>query len=424
MSRETRRGNEAAGVAHVLAGDAAVVGQSVNGLLAAESEALVAMRATVSSVTSAMVDQLDRIAATYPEPAAQAAMARGVMRRGAEVLEQELGSTILAARVRAKGAGSVAFSQQIDALFGALRRYGVPVPKALTLARLDASDIDTGRSAALAKSFSSAWLMQANEGIRQWQAGGGKGSLTQAIRKARAQTDFRARRGAATEVASAYNQGHQEQLAAAASQLEQHPVGRLLFKRWEAALDRKTCMTCANHDNEVVRAHESFYGSASPGEVHPHCRCVAVLAAFSTDLNVAHAVTRDLAGPGIGRAAIGRGAGAFEDFEAWPEETKARWFKMYDRARRDPEYRARLISPEVHRHLARVEQGEQAHARIVPRLRKDNLMRQGRRTDARSPRAIHEEYLGGQTGTPYAHFVYGDLVGTKAPSRSHWKPVQ
>ena len=83
-------------------------------------------------------------------------------------------------------------------------------------------------------------------------------------------------------------------------------MGKLLYKRWEGVLDRAICVTCANHDNEVVEADKPFRYGDVPGEVHPNCRCQEVVAINQYDLDLAHAVTREVAGPGIGRAAVGK----------------------------------------------------------------------------------------------------------------------
>ena len=102
--------------------------------------------------------------------------------------------------------------------------------------------------------------------------------------------------------------------------------------------------------------------------------------------------------------------GAFDDWDNWTPEMRKAWTKSYQRALVDEDYRARLITPEIRRHLETVKAGVDRHAPVVPRLRKINPMRDGLRTDSRSPRAIHEEYLGRAIGAPAARFQYGELV--------------
>ena len=88
-------------------------------------------------------------------------------------------------------------------------------------------------------------------------------------------------------------------------------------------LDSKVCTRCANHDNEVVEADKSFLGGEVPGQVHPFCRCVSVMALHSADLSLAHAVTRDLLGPGLGRIAVGKGNLASPNWDTFRTSRRA-----------------------------------------------------------------------------------------------------
>ena len=53
---------------------------------------------------------------------------------------------------------------------------------------------------------------------------------------------------------------------------------------------------------------------------------------------------------------------------------------------------------------------------VVPRMRRENTMRDWEKTISASPRTMHERALGARIGTPYAHFEYGQLVGTASPA--------
>lgn len=88
--------------------------------------------------------------------------------------------------------------------------------------------------------------------------------------------DFRLRRLAATEVAQAYGTASQR-----IYKLLDKFDKRLVMKRWDATLDMKTCRVCRELHGTEVRITESFPGGATPGNEHPHCRCVSTLVSAS-----------------------------------------------------------------------------------------------------------------------------------------------
>lgn len=385
--------------------------RSTAAMLAAEKATRRDLDVVVAVATSALVDtlsSLDTLDVSAAAIAAHAATRRahGEIERGAELA---LASAIVRGRSTAVAHAGAQFAE-VDWL---LRTYGIPAVPIRTLPMAGGA-IDSARAAAASRSLASRWLLSTTTSIRQWEASGGKTSLPQTARNGAKRIAPSLDRTAATETAVAYAEEHGRQTDAAAEQAKAAPLHHLLHKRWEGLLDRKICRVCANHDNEVVEASKPFRNDDVPGEVHPHCRCQSIVALSYTDLNLAHAVTRAVAGPGLGRAAIGGRSArkAFEDWNKWPPETKQAWFRLMGQAKRSEDVRARLLTPEIRRHLETVKNKVDRHAPVVPRLRKTNPVRDGRRTDSRTPRAIHEEYLGRAIGAPAARFEFGELIPT------------
>lgn len=385
--------------------------RSTAAMLKAEKAARRDLDAVVAIATAALIDSLSKIGTTDVSAAAIAAhaatrRAHGEMERGFEL-------AVAAAILRSRSVAAAHAGAQLAEIDWILRAYEIPSVAIRTLPLAEGA-ADAAMATSASRSLASRWLLSTTTTIQQWESGGGAASLPQAARDGAKRIASSLGRTAATETAFAYAEEHARQMAEAVEQAGGTPLQPLLFKRWEGALDRKICRVCANHDNEVVEASQPFRGGHVPGEVHPHCRCQSMAALTSTDLNLAHAVTREVAGPGLGRAAIGGPSSrkAFEEWDKWPPEARQTWFRLMGQAKKDEDVRARLLTPEIRRHLETVKAGVDRHAPVVPRLRKINPMREGRRTDSRSPRAIHEEYLGRAIGAPAARFEYGEIVPT------------
>jgi len=380
-------------------------------MVSAESTAVKDLTVVVEVATAALINMLSRIDASDPTSAATHAHAAIVASHGE--IERGLAIAVRAAASRGREVGAAHAAAQLAEADWMLRTYEIPTSSMQALAPAIEDAVDSVRASAVSRSIASRWLLATSTNLRRWQLDGGAGSLPQVARASAAMLKPQLMRTGVTETAHAYSEEHERQVDEARA--KPLPLRELLYKRWEGVLDRKICRICANHDNEVVRANDPFRFGDIPGQVHPNCRCQAVAALKSTDLNLAHAVTREVAGPGLGRAAVGgaSSSGAFEDWDAWPEEAKKTWFRLLDKARTDPEYRARLLTPEIRRHLESIKAKADRHAPIVPRLRRVNPMRASLRTDARTPRAIHEEYLGRAIGAQSARFEFGELVPVK-----------
>lgn len=49
------------------------------------------------------------------------------------------------------------------------------------------------------------------------------------------------------------------------------------FKRWDAAIDKRTCTQCGRYDDLVVKLDASFPGGIKHPPLHPRCRCAVVV---------------------------------------------------------------------------------------------------------------------------------------------------
>lgn len=80
-----------------------------------------------------------------------------------------------------------------------------------------------------------------------------------------------AERLAVTETVNAYN----EFAMVGMQELEHEDPG--YFKRWDAAIDRRTCELCGEYDDVVVKLEENFPRGVAHPPLHPRCRCAQVV---------------------------------------------------------------------------------------------------------------------------------------------------
>lgn len=86
------------------------------------------------------------------------------------------------------------------------------------------------------------------------------------------QLDERIRNAAATETSKTFNDERRRSIGRAVGTQR-----RIEFvKYWDAALDRRTCPTCAGMNGKWVPADQDF-SVGVPGAIHPYCRCVEQL---------------------------------------------------------------------------------------------------------------------------------------------------
>lgn len=74
-----------------------------------------------------------------------------------------------------------------------------------------------------------------------------------------------------TETVNAYN----EFAMVGMDELEKEDPG--YFKRWDAAVDKRTCDQCGRYDDIVVPLNKTFPGGLSHPPLHPRCRCAQVV---------------------------------------------------------------------------------------------------------------------------------------------------
>lgn len=80
-----------------------------------------------------------------------------------------------------------------------------------------------------------------------------------------------AERLAVTEVVNAYN----ECALIGMDELEQEDPG--YFKRWDAAVDGRTCPNCNEYDDTIAKLDGTFSGGIDHPPLHPRCRCAIVV---------------------------------------------------------------------------------------------------------------------------------------------------
>ena len=118
-----------------------------------------------------------------------------------------------------------------------------------------ATGMDSWRARRAANGYANHWLEDA------LRAGPGDATAAQ---------EWRLRMGAATESADAWAAAREDVLIDFAARNPR--MVPLLFRVWDATMDRRTCPTCERAHGTVVRVDEPF-PEGRPGGVHPNCRC-------------------------------------------------------------------------------------------------------------------------------------------------------
>ena len=76
---------------------------------------------------------------------------------------------------------------------------------------------------------------------------------------------------AVTETVNAYN----EFALVGMDELEEHDPG--YFKKWDAAIDKRTCPNCRQYDDLIAPMDKPFKGGIDHPPLHPYCRCATVV---------------------------------------------------------------------------------------------------------------------------------------------------
>lgn len=93
----------------------------------------------------------------------------------------------------------------------------------------------------------------------------------EALRIATERADHKIVTAAITESSEAFSH---ERDRAARKLVEERRI--VVWKVWDASLDRRVCPVCERMHGRAVPAHEDFE-EGRPGGVHPRCRCVELL---------------------------------------------------------------------------------------------------------------------------------------------------
>lgn len=131
---------------------------------------------------------------------------------------------------------------------------------------------DTQRALRTATAFATRWRKQADEAVAEDKLPHGR-----AARSATRHVQSHIELVAATEVADAFNDERIETLRHAPEIVTETNPLVVLFKVWDAAMDRRTCRVCANLHG-TIRPLIMDFPTRMPA--HPRCRCVTTILAL------------------------------------------------------------------------------------------------------------------------------------------------
>lgn len=179
-----------------------------------------------------------------------------------EAVRRALREQIATVRADARAAGSDRLRRELA------MATGEPIDVASSL-----SPIDSARADVASQSLSAALASGLLVAVQRTSRGA---DLRREVALAFDALGPRIARTVATENATAFGAARDEGMGWVAETRADRAWVPLLYKRWDATLDRKTCKVCKDLDGDV-----KFIGASwdpRPGEVHPHCRCFAALA--------------------------------------------------------------------------------------------------------------------------------------------------
>lgn len=233
------------------------------------------LREVVSSRTAATVHALERYRLIGSPKVAALAAVRGAVSQ----LSSDLVAALEAGRADARHTAFIRVQAELSQLKHSLKRAGVgfdSLPLGSTNGLINTED-DNIVSYSAATSYVAAWLSATMAAVLKWSREQ-SGSVATAISIAAERQDYRLGRLASTETSQAYNDEHAAEWADFVDTAKTDPRNLiwlgLLFRRWDAILDRKTCPICARLDGEVAIVGQGFSSGYEPGSVHPHCRCI------------------------------------------------------------------------------------------------------------------------------------------------------
>jgi hypothetical protein len=236
-------------------------------MLRTEGRALLALRKGVAGAIRELVYELHR----YTGPADfKKAQALSSIKRTSDEIKRSLADQVLVARHAARDASALRVLAEIDEVGKHLAKAGLPALAKVPVRTVATSTADKVFADVVAESFAASWAQAALANTLAWEKTP-ELSLSAAIGRTIPLTDGRLRRIATSEVRTAFNLEHAEEISALTE--PGAPWGRFLFRRWDATLER-TCPACKVHHGEIVPLGQPFSGGDEPAHMHPHCRCI------------------------------------------------------------------------------------------------------------------------------------------------------
>ncbi len=183
-------------------------------------------------------------------------------------MAEGLTGAVLAGRKEARSLAARRLGAELE-LAGVSGETGSPALIAAShLARFESDGVEAQMAA---ESLAGQWRALASRAVLQAQRLGE--DVARAVSATRRPLERRIARTAETESTRAYNDEHAERLRDLVARGDLDP-DRVL-REWSALLD--ACEDCWPHDGERVGVSDSFSGGDEPGDVHPRCRCTALL---------------------------------------------------------------------------------------------------------------------------------------------------
>lgn len=170
---------------------------------------------------------------------------------------REIESGVLRAVIAGRASTRIIASQSAIAQ---IRAAGVPVP---TIVAPGAAE-EIARASAAARGAAETWAGHAADAAAEGA------TASEATAAARERSLWKVRQISVTETAESYSL-EVDRIAG-----EVNRVHRVLWKIWDAVLDRRTCPVCGSAHGAAVPADQRF-PQGEPGAVHPFCRCQTVL---------------------------------------------------------------------------------------------------------------------------------------------------
>jgi len=243
--------------------------RSARALLRTEGHTLAAMRETLRTVVDRVVAHMS-MGRTMERVQAMAAI-----QQASVMLAVGFEDDLRMGRERARREAIAQLLRELELVDRQLLRAGVPSNGLMRVEAIPPSEHpeDALRAHLAARSLGSAWAAAALAKTMQ----GTNSDTPEAVQQAADASDWRLKRTATTEIATAFSDEQDEGVGWVSEQRQAGPWVGALFRLWNGLLDRRICSTCLGHDGEIVVVGQSFDSDDKPGLVHPCCRCTPSL---------------------------------------------------------------------------------------------------------------------------------------------------